>query len=387
MKKIIFSILATVTAISTIIVTPATAASLPILTSNEVDLEVQIVDNYTVHAKSQYDYTASQINDINNGGSFIPPQVGYYTLDLHAVDSHGAAENSIPMGWNGDYYTNFPDPYPDGDDDDGNGFDEEVEIVVRKRLTFGTDYVFAATFEKFSSLTSGIIGLAEQYSIGVEIGGDKYNTVPFTSHEISFWWFFCSRNNASLENVKLVNEPSSEHKIFLNEDVSSLEELNELVSRKNREYINSLSKNQINSSNSDTSHAVLTFSHPISMDEMVKLLNDSDANLINYQAKFINVNNDWCTYGSSSTNEDEMIRKANQFATQSNQPHVKYEGIVCAEVTFSNPTSYNMLNNSDLVFFVDMSLMDLKENDVDVILTSYAWDLAKFQGEEDGSTN
>lgn len=127
MKKHLRILLTTVLSASMMI---SSSFALPILTPSEVTMDITVEDKWTVFADSRYNYTNAHINQINNGASL--GQIGVYTLDMTAVDASGKAEVPIDMGWNGDYYTTFPNPYPDGDDDDENGFDEEFEIAFKE---------------------------------------------------------------------------------------------------------------------------------------------------------------------------------------------------------------------------------------------------------------
>ena len=372
LKRVFASILVLSMMISTVFATP-------ILTTSEMDMDITVEDHWTVFVETEYNYTDAHIDQING------EMAHYYTLDMTAVDISGSTSIPIQMGWNGNYYTTFPDPYPDGDDDDNNGFEEECEITIRGDLQKGRTYIFTVTFDKFSAVTEGIIQLNEQLSALSLLPGDKYNTAYGTSHTIHYqaWAESNSRHAAARTGSDRDSLPlsASETNIVLNESVSSKAELDALVARKNQEYNNWKASSAARSiANSEKVTAVLTFEEAISMDELTDLLSSSNADLVCYQAKFINEDGDWCTYGGNSIDEDDMVDTANMIAERNGIPHTSYEGIVCAEVSFETDSpAYELLNNSEYVYFVDMSHVTSASEDEAAILGSYAWKLAEFK--------
>lgn len=144
MKKTARTIISAVLALSLSVVS---CFALPILTANEVDFTATIASSNTVNVCANFSYSNAQINEINNGHSGL----GVYTLDFCAEPVSGVPAK---MGYSGDYYTNFPNPYPDADDDDGNGYNEEFEIAIQGRLTMGKAYVLRAEYVKAPSFAS-----------------------------------------------------------------------------------------------------------------------------------------------------------------------------------------------------------------------------------------
>lgn len=142
MKKTARTIISAVLALSLSVVS---CFALPILTANEVDFTATIASSNTVNVCANFSYSNAQINEINNGHSGL----GVYTLDFCAEPVSGVPAK---MGYSGDYYTNFPNPYPDADDDDGNGYNEEFEIAIQGRLTMGKAYVLRAEYVKAPTL-------------------------------------------------------------------------------------------------------------------------------------------------------------------------------------------------------------------------------------------
>lgn len=138
MKKMTRTMISAVLALSLSVVS---CFALPILTENEVDFTATIASSNTVNVCANFSYSNAQINEINNGHSGL----GVYTLDFCAEPVSGVPAK---MGYSGDYYTNFPNPYPDADDDDGNGYNEEFEIAIQGRLTMGKAYPFKSYFAR-----------------------------------------------------------------------------------------------------------------------------------------------------------------------------------------------------------------------------------------------
>lgn len=354
------------TMISSILVLSLSVVScfaLPILTPNEVDFTATTTSSYTVDVCANFSYSNSQINDINNG-----IHLGTYTLDLCA--------ETKKVGYSGEYYTNFPNPYPDIDDDDNDGYNEEFEIAIQGRLTMGKAYVLRAIYTKANTVHSGAINLNEQYSVPITIGGDKYNTVPGTSHAIATAWFNDGRSRSSAVPNALNLQEEASTECVLKEQTASIEELNAFILRNEQAYQNMLTT----SACPQKVTSVVTFDGPITMNNLKSLLIESGATLLNYQAKFINAAGDWCTYGSNTLDENLLVSKANNAAVSSGVPHTSYEGIVCAELEFqTNTSAYDVLNESNFVYFVDMSRALLADNGQNYILPSYAWELASLR--------
>lgn len=346
--------------------------ALPILTGNEVDFTARVVTSNTVDVCANFSYTNQQIDEINNGHSL--GQLGVYTLDFSAEPA------STRMGYSGDYYTNFPNPYPDADDDDGNGYSEEFEVAIQGRLATGRAYVLRAEYVKDSSVISGGFNLNEQYSIPITIGGDHYNTVPGTSHAIAYASLSGNRSTCAFNEIRqkmIGSESEIPVKYLLKESVTSIEDLNKVVHDNERAYQNMCAK----APRSQEVTSVVTFNGPIAMSSLKSLLIESGAALCHYQAKFINAAGDWCTYGSNTLIEKDLIDKANEAATLAGSPHTSYEGIVCAELRFpTNTSAYDVLKNSDFVYFADMSLAILENDNQSCILPSYAWELDSLRG-------
>ena len=118
------------------------------------------------------------------------------------------------------------------------------------------------------------------------------------------------------------------------------------------------------------------------MDDLTSLLNSSGAKILNYQARFIDTDGNWCTLASAVLDEETMTAKADEMAEDGGITHAAYEGITSAIVEFDTASNaYNILRNSPLVFLVDMSKF-IWENSpeydpsVEVIVPSYSWQLA-----------
>lgn len=366
MKKMTRTMISAVLALSLSVVS---CFALPILTENEVDFTATIASSNTVNVCANFSYSNAQINEINNGHSGL----GVYTLDFCAEPVSGVPAK---MGYSGDYYTNFPNPYPDADDDDGNGYNEEFEIAIQGRLTMGKAYVLRAEYVKAPSVTSGAINLNEQYSVAVTVGGDKFNTVPGTSNAIATAWLTSGRSRSAVEPNVLNSQKEIPTECLLKEQATSIEELDAVILRNEQDYQNMLATN----SRPQQITSVVTFDGPITMDNLKSLLNESGATLLNYQAKFINAAGDWCTYGSNTLDEKLLVDKANTAAIGAGVSHTSYEGIVCAELEFQTDTpAYDVLNKSDLVYFVDTSRALVADNNQNYILPSYAWELASLR--------
>lgn len=133
---------------------------------------------------------------------------------------------------------------------------------------------------------------------------------------------------------------------------------------------------------------MITFSIPVDLADLQELLDNNGAELVSYQAKFINGAGNWATFGGTIMNEERMIQLANETAEGFGSYHSSYEGIVCAEIRFpKNISTYNSIQNAQNVYFLDISKAlwyANNENNENIrpVVPSYAWDLAQFTNQE-----
>ena len=113
-------------------------------------------------------------------------------------------------------------------------------------------------------------------------------------------------------------------------------------------------KNQVLSAETPLK-GVITFTEPILMNDLLYLLNDSNCELVDYQAKFYNCLGDWCTFGGSMLDEDQMIELANAQAEFYGVPHTSYEGITSATIILNDgKESLDNLKLYDSIYYVDL---------------------------------
>ena len=330
-------------------------------------------NDHQIRVSSTFYFSASQADAINNWSG------RHISIEHRAIHESGEAEKALDVGLRNRsmIYTNLPNPYIDVENDhvfpasETDSYSEEVELTVEGELE-GGNYYLETYYDYDSSTTTGAIfnlNVQQSYRLG------EYQTVSGTSKMISnTHWGTAKTNSISpvpTQENNLHSFSDSNITYFEEEEFTSIDELNQYIEQKNAAYLQS---NSGHTPASDPVVGILTFSEPISMNDLSNLLNLSGADLILYQAKFYNDSGDWCTVFSNNTNESDMIVDANRAAESFGHPHTSYEGIVCAEISFDGSSSaYYTLSQSDLVYFLDMS-----SSQGTGVSKSYAWELAEL---------
>ena len=279
-------------------------------------------------------------------------------------------------------YSTLPGVHYDVDDDNTDGYSEESEAIHADKslpIEANKSYYFHTEYSKIASLKSGtmIIGAQRSFLLGEYqaqcvdwLLRDDWSSNAYSVNDQP------GETNAE-SNITQSNDSGKE---LIFENCDSVEALTNLVNEKNADYSSLLT--QRSNIKRGVAEATLTFNAPISMDDLTSLLNSSGAKILNYQARFIDTDGNWCTLASAVLDEETMTAKADEMAEDGGITHAAYEGITSAIVEFDTASNaYNILRNSPLVFLVDMSKF-IWENSpeydpsVEVIVPSYSWQLA-----------
>ena len=279
-------------------------------------------------------------------------------------------------------YSTLPGVHYDVDDDNTDGYSEESEAIHADKslpIEANKSYYFHTEYSKIASLKSGtmIIGAQRSFLLGEYqaqcvdwLLRDDWSSNAYSVNDQP------GETNAE-SNITQSNDSGKE---LIFENCDSVEALTNMVNEKNADYSSLLT--QRSNIKRGVAEATLTFNAPISMDDLTSLLNSSGAKILNYQARFIDTDGNWCTLASAVLDEETMTAKADEMAEDGGITHAAYEGITSAIVEFDTASNaYNILRNSPLVFLVDMSKF-IWENSpeydpsVEVIVPSYSWQLA-----------
>ena len=313
-------------------------------------LSVSEVSGQSITAHSEFSYTSDQVREIkqlNANDNFV------------AIE-HRSLPSDLEMGVGSSttgYYTTAPNPYYDREDDDKNGWYEESEITILGSMTGGKKYAFSTFYNKDKSVLSGTINLNSQRSVK-NTPFNEYNTVPGSSKTIAYksWGSKATdlaQKNTGIMEVEVNNEDAlDEYKTAISFPTNKVE-LDQYIAKQNSVY-DTVFKNQVLSAETPLK-GVITFTEPILMNDLLYLLNDSNCELVDYQAKFYNCLGDWCTFGGSMLDEDQMIELANAQAEFYGVPHTSYEGITSATIILNDgKESLDNLKLYDSIYYVDL---------------------------------
>lgn len=279
-------------------------------------------------------------------------------------------------------YSNIPDAHFDYDDDDGDGYQEESEVVIGISgvLNTSTYYYFTTWWNKAGSVPAGTMSYIAQRS--------AYN--PFNGEYEALYYDLLTQKSyssiAAMEAEKLnsisagVAENISEQKIvnedfgiedngtYLEESVTSSDEIKITIQPK----INTLSDVKVyndmqaskiqNLRNSEAKAAqgrlaqgTVTFNRPISINTLESILKESNADLKDAEIKLINEKGEWITANATTLNQDSIDKVTNEIIENGLAKSLTYEGITSARVKMNiYNNSYETLSSNNNVFFVDM---------------------------------
>ena len=337
----------------------------------QATLSVSETGAYTVTAHSEFSYSSDQVREIkllNDNGNYVTVE-------------HRVIPANAKMGVNdsiASYYTTAPNPYFDRDDDDGNGWYEESEITILGTMTAGKKYVFSTFFQKDGLVRSGTVNFNSQRSVRAT-PFNEFNCVPGSSKTlVSRNWSSTSRSM----DIDFSNGPEYTYGEMVLPTISTADDdlIVDQVPLDQRVEDSYATYGAIFARSRDISTpmtGVITFDGPVSIGELVDILDRCGCSLVNYQAKFFNVDGDWCTFGGATLDEAEMIASADEQAALFGKPHKSYEGITSAKVILSNgEDSFNALDAESSVYFVDLAYV-IDNNEVYAKAPrSYAWELS-----------
>lgn len=282
-------------------------------------------------------------------------------------------------------YSNIPDPHFDYDDDDGDGYDEESEVVegVGATLNSSTSYYFTTWWDQDGSsyIPSGDLYFIAQNSIYNPFNGEyeayKYDLLDTVSYSSisSVAGNLVEEYKESNENTQIPEE-YKEEKITVENETTYTKQLKENGGKmeitispnaKSKDDLKAYKEMQVNaineirdgrimnSSDSLLSQGTVTFAEPISIETFNDILKESDASLKDCEIKLINEKGEWITANVTNLDELDTSELVKEISAETGEEELKYIGITSARVLLDLSTSsYDTISKDENVYFVDM---------------------------------
>lgn len=273
-----------------------------------------------------------------------------------------------------DHYSNLPDPHFDEDDDSGilgfgsDGYYEEAEVTCAspEDIVVGKNYYYSTYWSRPSSETTGAFDFITQLSYYLI----EYQEVA-SDYIASLDWYY--HGTTTLDSNLTLNKETSSSKeennriteadttiMKMHERIGGITELEEYKSTVDAKYKDLRAKNNEKSISerenregvNTTAKAVVTFNSPVTINYLCSLLTNG-VTLINYEAKFINDENEWITLCSKRLEESDLLEVAGILSGGEN---LSYCGITSAtlEIPVLDNT-YERMYEEEYIYLIDMS--------------------------------
>lgn len=308
---------------------------------------------------------------------------GYYpTIEQNALDGTNLSAEY--------QYCDAANVHFDTDDDNLDWDKEESEVILLSGAEKNTEYTFNTRFERSNgAANSGLINIIAQRS---ELWITEYNTVDYDLVEQADWLWSYGRSLVSSDSSEAETSATSameESKLLFHDAGETEDELRNYFSNQLNEFTSVMMSQpatvgEQGNMTTETTKVTVTFTAPISMEEMLIILENAGATLYRYKAKFINAEGKWCNVSSSNVDEMMLIENANAMANEVGKPHISYEGIISMEVYIPvTIEAITQLNEADFVFCVDTSEYIWKHSsnyisNTRLLVPDYAWEVANF---------
>lgn len=319
----------------------------------------------------------------------------------------------------GEQYSNLPDPHFDEDDDDGDGYSEESEVVmgISGNVDISTDYYFLTWWHQAGDVSSGNVNFIAQRSAYNPISHEydalmydlleqsPYGPLPMVASATTY---VCTDNNnfgntsavgkvAEYQNdgySEIIEENNSGKTISVHpliETISDVSEYAKMQSEKIDNIRNQMAYSALDSSIIRDAQVTVTFDGAISQTDLENLLKKSGAKFVDCEVKLLDENGMWVTaHIRDLTKIDSIdeIRELEDRVSEGSKCDVEYCGITSARLNINlMDDSYERLSKSNQVFFADM--MDTivrsehqdEEGKMRIRVFDMAWLLAEAKGE------
>lgn len=303
-------------------------------------------------------------------------------------------------------FSNIPDAHFDYDDDDGDGYEEESEVVIGLFgvLNTSTYYYFTTWWDKDGSVPAGTVNYIAQRSAWNPLNGeyealyyDLLESKSYSAMSASSVVAALSQETNPTEQVKPVSKDSvlkDKGKYFQESVISNnkmevtvkpkIETLNDVLLYKEMQgsNIKNIRSSATKAAQGRLAQGTVTFNNPISIDALNSILKESNARLKDGEIKFINEKGEWITVNARNINQNTIKKVTDEIIKSGLAKNLTYEGITSARVLVDlYDDSYETMSANDNVFLVDMMDEIVKhehddfEGEIKVRVFDLAWAL------------
>lgn len=299
-------------------------------------------------------------NSSNVNTAIDLPSDLYYTMEHNNPKDNGKATYD-------DLYSNVPYAYYDVEDDENNGYQEELEVSCYskndpKPFTANANYFFDTTWHNSSSSSKVMYcAVRSQRSMYAMLNGEmQAHATEFHGRTSNYMIASGTRSLAdmpladdavSIDNVQK-NEVNNEPILVAIEvptvsaAVSEMQTQWQKVSKEK-----SLQAKELLAE----SKAVVTFAEPISNQEVGEILQKANVKAEKFVLRYEDENGHRITGWTSDISDDHLQEKLEYLRVEHGD--VSYSGIVSADVTMNltDKLDYDTLSENENVYFVDLS--------------------------------
>ncbi|MEF3313126.1 hypothetical protein PV433_29985 [Paenibacillus sp. GYB004] len=324
-----------------------------------------------------YNTSSANYNYLVGSNTFYFDQAGidehedawYFTSEIQNMNDDGLGYYSQT--------TNIPNPSFDYDDDDNDGYEEELEVT---ETTIGTDMVANTNYYHYgywenktsSSIPGGSLHFIAQRSAWNPFNGE-FETVTYDFLEqVEYGAVPASLMSINNSSSTVTNSNVAEKKRVTASKITNKSELED-TKLKQQKFVKDVKRN--NKIITKSLEATVTFNAPISVEKVENILEKSNSNLRDYEIKWVNGNGQWVTGHAKKLEPKvrEIIEKG--LLDSGKEQDLRYEGITSARIELSLD-EYEKLTTNEHILFVDISESIIKAEqgaDTDVQVPDLAW--------------
>ncbi|MFS1519497.1 hypothetical protein V1503_24020 [Bacillus sp. SCS-151] len=257
----------------------------------------------TIDADLNFKFNTSQANLIHANISYYP------TFDVRD-DSKGAFDGNFIT-------TNLPDPKYDYEDDNDDGFDDELEVIVKSQwdVEANKSYYVDTGWIAYSEINDPALISYASVSVAPFFPGGDYNTVAGTSKYLGgVKWSQMSTNKVSVLSPAKNNSRVDFNAVNNSESIMNFSSLK----KQDSEYPEINSKDSLGKyktkshglikelKNNEEYSFVITLDQPISIEDFYDLSDSYDIEITQLNARAIDQNDDKVTIGTNKIEDDVL---------------------------------------------------------------------------------
>lgn len=296
--------------------------------------------------KTEFSFTQSSLYQYD-GTSY------YFTLE------HNSALHPVTVA---DQYTDLPNPTYGSEDDlfDGDNYIEESEISANPEDIEAFKTYCAVTMSDLTdvSITSGAYDTIAQVSRAGslnEVASDFLSSDTWSKSRSSSPVSKNSIAEREVDNTELKREIK---KLFSFTNKSGLETYKNQITDEYLALKGNTSTYNINSATgtNNVCKAVVTFNEPVTLAYLNSIIQENNCELVKYEARFYDSENDWITLSSSRRTDAELAEMRDIIAEDLNDDAVYFDGITSVILNISlMDNTYDNLTADEKIYLVDMS--------------------------------